>query len=418
MTRLFRFLKRGVKSVLSRITGREVPKPDPARDFPAAWSVDRGKSFSEWNGLRFELVRSMDGLLKLADGWRALTAGLTPARHFHHVEWFLAVTRTMDEDKDGSYLYVAIYESQKLVGIVPLRVARVWIEGQPDPIRALRLLSNVRETPSARDVIFAESIIDADVFTGLIRYLDKMNSWWDVLAITDVIEGSHAHAAFLKASKSLPSLTTPARATGGRVEFLSCGPDATPMGRLSQKFRHNLRTSKNKLVSREVRFVCASTPDELSDAYPKLIAVEASGWKNDSAYSIANHPRFEAFLRHLMSYLGPTGGCEIHLMQLDGVTIGGMFCVVFGQIGFMHVIGYDEACSKLSPGHLLIENLVKSRGGSGQLNMVTSGHATDWFSGYWKPDHILKTSDHFLFRPSRRGARAAIRRSPAPKACA
>jgi hypothetical protein len=91
-------------------------------------------------------------------------------------------------------------------------------------------------------------------------------------------------------------------------------------------------------------------------------------------------------------------------MQLSGQTIAGILCVVLNNICFLHVVGYDEAYSQLSPVHLLIENLIATRGGSGKLNSVTTSHAPEWFSS-WKPDQTLKVSNIYLFRPSKRGAK-------------
>jgi hypothetical protein len=327
-----------------------------------------------------------------------------PARHFHHVEWFLALTKTMDEYGDGSYLYVAIFDASKLVGVVPLRVTMAWVHGVPFQVKALRLLSNIRETPAIRDAILADSIIDADIFTGLLRYLDKLNAWWDVVALTDVIDESRAHEAFLKA-KTLSTLTTPGRACGGSIDSISCGPNDLPFERLSKGFRKQLRQAHNRLATQEAQFIRATTPEALREAYPKLVAVEASGWKRDSDYCVANHPRFDAFLKNMMLYFESTDACEIHLLQLADLTIAGMLFLISSRICFMHVIGYDEAYSRLSPGHLLLENLIKTQGQTGQIDLVTSGHATNWFSADWKPDLISTVSDHYLFRPSRQGAK-------------
>ncbi len=283
-----------MKFVFAPFRNKPVPKPNPATDFPAAWAIRRGDSFTEWNGLRFEIVSTLDGLLKLADDWRRLTRDLNPARHIHHVEWFLALTRTMDENGDRSYFYVAIFDGGKLVGVVPLRVHLTWPSGAWFPVRALRLLSNIRETPSIRDIIADKSIIDADIFTGLMRYLDKMNGWWDVIALADVIEGSHAHAAFAKVS-SLSTLTTPSLSTEGYIDSVLCGPNDKPFERLSRKFKVNLRRAHTRLDSMDARFVIASTPEELRGTLPQLAAVEAAGWKNDSRYCIANHPGSNPF---------------------------------------------------------------------------------------------------------------------------
>ena len=347
---------------------------------------------------RFEVVRGMEGLLKLAPKWRELTQKVKTPRHFHNVEWFLALSQTMEQFGDPGSLYIAIYEAGELVGVVPLRV--VEITQHKAKLKALRLLSNIRETPATRDLILAESVTDTDILVELVHFLEHWDDAWDVLILAGVMEDSCAMAAFQKAT-SLPSRSMPGGACG-RVELILCGSDDLPFRQPSKSFRQNLRTSNNKLFSKDAHFVCAHAPDQLAECYPKLVAVEASGWKRNESSSIANHPQFDAFLRQLIAQLGPMGGCEIHLMQLGDLTIGGMICVVLNDICFIHVIAYDESYYQLSPGHLLLENLIKTRGHTGRIKAVTPYHAPDWFSA-WKAAQKLTVSDIHLFRPSRRG---------------
>ena len=351
-------------------------------------------------GFRFEVFHGISGLFKLAPAWRELTPKVETVRHFHSVDWFIALSQTLDQYGDSNYLFVAVYDLSELVGVIPLRPINIGLCGVH--IKALQLLSNVRETPTTRDIILAESAAHTQVLIELIRYLDQLDASWDVLSLAGVLEDSCAMTAFENASP-VPAISTPGGACG-RVTFISCGPNDAPFNRLSKGFRQNLRTAHNKIIAKEVSFVCACTPDELTKFYPKLVSVESSGWKRNESSSIINHPQFDSFLRHLISQLGPVGGCEIHLMQLSGQTIAGMLCVVLNNICFLHVVGYDEAYYQLSPVHLLIENLVATRGGSGQLNSVTTSHAPEWFAS-WKPDQTLKVSNIYLFRPSKRGAK-------------
>jgi len=87
-----------------------------------------------------------------------------------------------------------------------------------------------------------------------------------------------------------------------------------------------------------------------------------------------------------------------------------MFCVVSNQISFMHVIGHDGEHPDLSPGHLLIENLINVQGGSaGRVTVATGGHAARWFTDGWKPEQTLPISDHYLFRPTKRADKALKR---------
>jgi hypothetical protein len=323
---------------------------------------------------------------------------MTTARHFHMPEWFLALVQTLDQYDDRSYLFFAIFDSSELVGIIPLRTMDINLHGIP--LKALRLLSNIRETQTTRDVILGDSIDRGDVLTEFIRYLEGVDSSWDVVAFAGALEDSCAMAAAQNAS-TLPTLSTGGGASG-RAEFISCGPGDDPLKRLSKGFRQNLRTAHHKLASEEAHFVCAQTPYELLVFYERLASVEASGWKRANPNIIRNNPKFDAFLRNLMCYLGPSGGCEIHLMEVSGRSISAMLCVVVNNICFIHVIGYDETYDRASPGNLLMERLIKTRGARGNITSITTYHTPPWFSS-WKPDKILNVSNIYVFRPTEQG---------------
>ena len=349
---------------------------------------------------RFEKFNGISGLLKLVPAWRELTPKVEAARHFHSVDWFIALAQTLDQYGDSNYLFVAIFDSSELVGVIPLRRADIGLHGVQ--LKALQLLSNIRETPATRDIILAKSVVRTEILAEFIRYLDGLDDSWDVVVLPGLLEDSCAMTAVQMAPK-LHAISTPGGACG-YATFISCGLNDAPFNRLSKGFRQNLRTAHNKLVTKEATFVCACKPDGLMEFYPKFVSVESSGWKRNESSSIINHPQFDSFLRQLISQLGPLSGCEIHLMQLSGRTVAGLLCVVLNNICFLHVVGYDETYSQLSPVHLLIENLIMTRGGSGQLNSVTTYHAPEWFSS-WKPDRTLNVSNIHLFRPSKRGAK-------------
>jgi CelD/BcsL family acetyltransferase involved in cellulose biosynthesis len=348
--------------------------------------------------LRFEVVRDLRGLNELAPAWQELTQRMGTIRHFHMPEWFLALVQALNKYDDHSYLFFAIFDSSELVGMIPLRT--VDINSYGIPLKALRLLSNIRETLTTRDIILGDSIDRHDVLTEFIRYLDDVDSSWDVVAFAGALEDSCAMAAAQNAA-TLPTLSTRG-GVSGRAEFISCGPGDDPLKRLSKSFRQNLRTAHNKLATEEVHFVCAQKPAELLAFYKKLASVEASGWKRKNPNIIRNNPKFDAFLRNLMSYLGPSGGCEIHLMEVSGRTISAVLCVTVNDICFIHVIGYDETYHRASPGNLLMEQLIKTRGAGGNITSITTYHTPPWFSS-WKPDKTLKVSNIYIFRPTERG---------------
>ena len=347
---------------------------------------------------RFEIVRDLDRLRELAPAWRQVIQRMAMARHFHVPEWFLALVEALDQYNDNNYLFVAIYDPHELVGIVPLRMVDIDLHGVS--LKALRLLSNSRETQTTRDMILAGGVDGGAVLVQLINFLDDFDAAWDVVAFAGALADSCAAVSTQKAT-ALSVISTPGGASG-RAEFISCGPGDEPLKRLSKNFRQNLRTAYNKLAAKEIRFACAQGNDELPGFYRQLCAIEASGWKQEDPSTIKNNQMFNTFLKNLMHRLGSAGGFKIHLMELDGRAISAMLCLTVNQICFIHVIGYDETYSVISPGNLLMEHLIKSRGADGNLTSITTYYAPPWFSR-WKPDKTLEVSNIYLFRPSERG---------------
>jgi hypothetical protein len=347
---------------------------------------------------RFDNVRDLDRLRELAPAWRQVNRRMATARHFHVPEWFLALVQALDQYNDDNYLFVTIYDPQELVGIVPLRAVDIDLHGVP--LKALRLLSNIRETQTTRDMILAGGIDGGAVLVELIDYLDRLDPSWDVVAFAGALADSCAAVSTQKAT-ALSVISTPGGASG-RAEFISCGPSDEPLKRLSKNFRQNLRTAHNKLAAKEIRFACAQGNEELLAFYSQLCAIEAAGWKQEDPSTIKNNHMFDTFLRNLMHHLGSSGGFNIYLMELDARAISAMLCIAVNQICFIHVIGYDETYSVISPGNLLMEHLIESRGADGNLRSITTYYAPPWFSR-WKPDKTLEVSNIYLFRPSERG---------------
>ena len=210
---------------------------------------------------------------------------------------------------------------------------------------------------------------------------------WDVISLPGILEDSIAATA-LKSSPQLPILETTGDAWG-RIEFITCGDGADPFSRLSKGFRQNLRTSHNKLDPTDVTFECASTESDLTRLLPEFLNVKSSGWKGELGTSALKEPAMNTFLRQLISQFGPSGRCEIHLMRASNQPIATLFGIVTDNIWYIFRIGYDEAHHRASPGHLIIENLLKRRATHRSFDTLTPYNAPPWFHA-WKPDRIVE----------------------------
>jgi len=348
--------------------------------------------------LRVEMFQGAAALQTLAPAWRTLAARLLPRRHFHCVEWYLALCDTFARFSLDDILFFAVSCRDELVAVLPFR--RIAIDLAGVEVRALQLLSNVLEAATVRDIVLPAPSAHPELLDVLVRHFDRTEGSWDLLSFPGLLQESGAVGA-IGLSPKLPLTCTPA-GLGSRIELVSCGDSDQPFARLSKGFRQNLRTAHNNLRGQDVRFITATTPSELAECYPAFLSVESSGWKGEEGTSVARQPIVDKFLQNVMAHFGPRGECEIHLMSVDDRTVAAMFCVVIDDVCFIARTGYDETFSKVSPGHLILEYVIRRRGAAGHLKAVTPYNSPRWFEA-WKPDVVLPILNAYVFRPSLEG---------------
>jgi len=352
--------------------------------------------------IRVQLFIGETGIRALAPAWRSLTAQLTLTRHFHHAEWYLALAHTFERHNLIPLRCLAVFMGDALVAVFPCRLMRLQV-GEIQ-LRAMRLASDQGDSQTARDLIIAPAMTKSNFFEGFVNFMAQNNPRWDVLALHGILEDSIAATA-LKNSPELHFLETPGGAWG-RIEFISCGDDANPFERLSKGFKQNLRTSHNKLDPQQVTFEFARTESDLSRLLPEFLRVESSGWKGEAGTSALKEPVTNTFLHQLIANFGPSGRCEIHLMRIANEPVAVLFGIVTDNIWYIFRIGYNESYHRASPGHLIVENLLKQRATHKTFDVLTPYNAPPWFNA-WKPDRIQKISNAFVFRPSPEGFKLA-----------
>lgn len=353
---------------------------------------------------RVELFRGETGIRALAPAWRSLTAKLQLKRHFHRVEWHLALAHTFERHNKIPLHCLAVFIGDTLAAVFPNRPVQLTV-GDIE-LRAIRLVSDPDDVLTARDLIIAPDLANGSFFGGLVDFMARSDPWWEVISLPGILADSTAVTA-LKESRHLP-IVEAAGGAWGRIEFITCPEGADPFARLSKGFRQNLRTSHNKLDATQVTFESARTASDLARLLPEFLEVESGGWKGELGTSALKHPAMNTFLRQLISHFSPGGGCEIHLMRLSGRPIATLFGIVTDKIWYILRIGYDEAHHRASPGHLIIEHLLKQREAPISFEILTTYNAPPWFHA-WKPDVDMGMSDAFVFRPSPDGFNLAQR---------
>ena len=276
---------------------------------------------------RVQLFSGEAGISALAPAWRSLTAQLGLKRHFHHVEWYLALAHTFERHNQVPLQCLAVFQDDVITAVVPFRPMQLQIG--TIPLRAIQLVSDPTEAQTARDFVVTPSLSGAGFFAGFLQFMAQNDPQWDVVSLPGILEDSIA-ATTLKSSPNLPILESIGGAWG-RMEFLTCGNETNPFSRLSKSFRQNLRTSHHKIDPNDVKFECASTARDLMRFLPEFLKVESSGWKGELGTSALKIPAMQTFLCQLISQFGPNGRCEIHLMRVSDEVISALFGNRHGQ---------------------------------------------------------------------------------------
>jgi CelD/BcsL family acetyltransferase involved in cellulose biosynthesis len=143
------------------------------------------------------------------------------------------------------------------------------------------------------------------------------------------------------------------------------------------KMRRTLRVGRQRLEQRghvtvELRKGSAADASFLTE----FLALEASGWKGRMGTAILNDPNLVDFYTRLVGRFAAGGRLEWHTIRLDGRLIAAQMGMRCGASLMLPKYSYDEDFAECSPGHLLIESVIKdafSRADLLELNPMSDG---------------------------------------------
>jgi len=346
---------------------------------------------------RVELITTTDRLREISPEWQLLTSKLKFKRHVHLVEWHLALAETIEKHNLPPITCLAVFSDTDLIALFPWRKIRVQLGSFQ--FNALQLSSDIGNNNTIRDIVLEPTLVETTFLKGMILKLAEYDSSWDAIAFPGILDGSLAATA-LKGNLQLPHLQLPGGAWG-HIESIPCGDDDRPFDQLSKGFRQNLRTAHNKLKNHRVNFQITRTPADLVECLPIFLTIESSGWKGAEGTSALKDAAVATFLDRLVYNFSPIGGCEICVMRVDNQPIASLFGLLIDKVWFILRTGYDENYGRLSPGHLILENLLLKQKNGSRFNVITPYNAPPWF-GAWKPKKT-PVFDSYVFRPSRAG---------------
>lgn len=328
--------------------------------------------------------------LQLEKDWNALVETTSDAPFYRH-EY---IRSWLDSFVPGAALKVLTGRDHagNLVAALPLVAERGFLYGLP-----VRWLVSPTSTHTARfDLIAADRRSAARAFVRTLADDDT----WDVIRITDVPAGGNAwdlyHAA---AGAGFPagvweSHWSPFIPLPGSYDVLAT--------RLSSKFRANLRRRRRRLEERGAVTIERVTGGvALEASLEECFALERSGWKGRRGTAAALSRKTLGFYTGLAHQASRGDYFSLYFLKVAGRAIAAQYGLTRRGVYSLMMTCYDETFGGHSPGHLLMEDVLR--------DCVRRGLSEFDFLGCdlgWKLDWSPTARAHhwfFIFRDNRLG---------------
>lgn len=150
---------------------------------------------------------------------------------------------------------------------------------------------------------------------------------------------------------------------------------------LGAKFRSNLRRRRRRLETRgRVSWRrCGAADAELLEAF---FALERRGWKGRRGTAVDQDPGTRAFYRRIAREAATRGVLALHALELDGRPVAVHFGLEAAGRYYLPKPAYDEAHRDCSPGHLLVEEVLRDAAGRQLEEFDFLGPWMEW-KGEW-----------------------------------
>jgi CelD/BcsL family acetyltransferase involved in cellulose biosynthesis len=244
---------------------------------------------------------------------------------------------------------IARDQSGQLVAALPLVRERSFFYGIP-----IRQLSSPTNIHSIRFDLIAR---DAD--SAAAAFLDTLAaSPWDVLKMTEVPEGGKAwriHDAARQAGYPVHSWES------HRSPYVVLPRSFEALQKtLRSKFVANLRRRRRRLEERGRVTVERYAGAALLPAhFEECLAIERSGWKGRGGTAVSQREQTYGFHVQRAASAFHRNHLSVFFLKLDGRPIAFHHGLTFRGVYSLLMTGYDEGFADCSPGHLLLEDLLK-----------------------------------------------------------
>ncbi len=330
----------------------------------------------------------------LADEWQALTADEPQTLPTQTPEWIAAHLR--HNEPNARVVLITVRRDGRLRAVLPLVAESIRYHGVP--LTRWRF-ANDRRYPDPIDLVHAAAE-RAEVVRTIWQHL-ATDKRWELLEFADVAESTALWDLHqLAGTKGFPAAQRQNRLT----PILSLpGPGATfeaATAQVNAKFRSTVRRRKRRLEEIgpvQLRRIENADPAELD----RFFALEASGWKGRNGTAILSDPAQDAFYVELARETAARGYFTLYSLECVGEPVAMQFGMTLNGRYHLPKVAFDETKAEFSPGHVLMQEIIRDCAERGLTEIDFLGNADNWKARWANTDRAYERLS--IFRPSLAG---------------
>lgn len=269
-------------------------------------------------------------------GWPELFAAQFDARFYQHPDWLLSANAQL---LSATLETACVYHGDRLVLLLPWQ-ARLQRHRFMAPMHDHLTLGDALICPSLTAAQRQSALERALALAGKAQWDWQIGNVPDRSALLTAIDDNHRWQ----------------RRESRQSAWFDLQNKQAPG---SGKLRRNLKRLRMKLQEQgQLRAQWLTTREDLLEAMPHFLSLEASGWKGEQGLgtAIATDPALKHFYEQLLT---PTfAGLQplIALLWLEDKCIAAQFALQTDRCLSLLKIAYDETFSSFSPGSLLLQD--------------------------------------------------------------
>jgi len=318
-----------------------------------------------------KVFKGSTGYTEIYDDWLMLSKRC--ATHFLHYPFWYGAELVSSPDKHSDVFFVAVYDGEKLVAVIPLERVKLEKYGLSLPVVELFYSNEMGVCDITAEIPLS------DVVTDIQDALKKSTGFFLCIKTQGIPE----HSLFDKKELTFGDSYKKHSHQSKYIEF-PLGSEAF-WSSYNSKFRRNLKRKLSKATSQgELRLVSENSKAKLPEAFEIFLSVEGSGWKGKDRTSIELQTDKLNYYQYLLKHYGQEGLCHINLLYLSEKCIAAQFSILVGQTLYLLKIGYDEGYADISPGHILLQKLVDYGCETNKFGRISFVTGVSWIDR-WKP---------------------------------